>query len=188
MAVLMGLPPTVGRDVFKPWPSEELAPGQHFVLSHFEKIPCRVQFKGIVEWGNLGDRYVFLTDQVMVLVKPGEKIPEKFWVKAYDDVRQMVTIEDELDNLSLELPLGKIAYLPHRFHAVLRDLRTQQDYSFSENSPKQQISTHTSVALHGVNPDRGKLTVIEQTEGQAPYAYTVIVENQEKNKNPSDGL
>ncbi|MDR1254846.1 MAG: hypothetical protein LBJ78_02320 [Puniceicoccales bacterium] len=159
------------RNIFSPFKGT-CDISQHFVLKALDPIPYRIQFKGIVEWKDHTNRYIFLVDNQTVLhLGLLEYSTHGFRVQRYDPVQRLAWIEDGIENLTLPLALNENTYRPHSFCAVLQENQSGETYIFSEKSMQQSWSTDCIVKVSKVNLVKRNLVVIEQNQNQKPYAY-----------------
>jgi hypothetical protein len=161
----------IGKNIFSPF-KDSCDTLQHFVLKVLDPIPYRVQFKGIVEWKDHTDRYVFLVDnQTVVHLGLLECSMHGFRVQRYDPVQRIIWIEDCIENITLPLALNENTYRPHSFCAVLQENQSGKTYIFSEKSMQQSLDMDRMVKVSKVNLVKRNLVVIEQNQNQKPYAY-----------------
>jgi hypothetical protein len=165
----------MGRNIFSPF-KDACDVSQHFVLKALAPIPYRIQFKGIVEWSDHTDRYVFLVNNQTILhLGLLECSMHGFRVQRYDPVQHRIWIKDSIANVTLPLAFNETTYYPHSFCAVLQENQSGKTYIFSEKSMQQSLNTGLVVKVSKVNLVKQNLVVIEQSQKQKPYAYKLYL-------------
>ncbi|MDR2769643.1 MAG: hypothetical protein LBB19_03790 [Puniceicoccales bacterium] len=165
----------MGKSIFSPF-KDSHDTLQHFALKALDPVPYRIQFKGIVEWKDHTDRYVFLVDnQTALHLGLLECSMHGFRVQHYDPVQRVIWIEDCIENVTLPLAFNKNTYRPNSFCAVLQENQSGKTYIFSEKSTQQSWNTDCIVKVSKVNLVKQNLVVIEQNQNQKPYAYKLYL-------------
>lgn len=160
-----------GRNAFKPLTNNELCNKKTFTFTQFEKIPYRIQFKGIIASGEHDERFIFLlNNEKLAYVKLHEYCPlGAFRLLQYNTQTQTVYLEDCLSHQHKTLTLHKTNEDFDSYRIVLRN-KKHKCFDFTQQKCNQQIGKH-NISTILVNINKLKILVVDKKEGREPFAY-----------------
>ena len=150
----------------------------NFILKQFEKIPYRLQLKGIVEWKDGVDRYIFvLDDRELISMSLNTRSDHGFCLTDYDAESQIARVNDLVENVTMPLKLGRKTYKEGQFSALVQDAKTQATYHFSDRVHEHLLADGSSIRIRNINTADNSLILIECVQGHPPYAYKLNLNN-----------
>lgn len=145
-----------------------------FEIVSFEKEPFRIQYKGFFSDTKGEIRYLFtVEDKVLVHVGFQEKCPEEFAVIQVNEYKNEVVINDIVDGKSYSLKLGEIMFRNDRFQCVIRNLKDNQIYKFSDKSLRC-LDDQKSLSL---SYKENRLVLLLQRKNEVPLAFRFVLES-----------